>query len=380
MNLSRKEKAFEARFRRNLRLWPEQSPWPGFAMCVLLAGLAGYVHSLPIAPFTLANGQQPVSAVLLALLAGMILRNLIPATARLKRGADSMVKKWLPVGIVLLGARLDFYVLIDVAAQVLIGSAALIACIILLTRVLSRWCGVGEKLGLLIGIGTAICGSSAIVAAAPVVQAREEEMAYSIGVINLLGVITMLLFPLLGPVLELDARTYGAWCGLGIHATPQVIAAGFAHPIDGHTAGETATIVKLVRISLLGPAVFLLGAWFAHRQRQHAAHVGAPVKYSRLVPGFILLFLTLALLRTLGFLPEVTLHMTERWLLGAGDVHLDIAGLLSQTGKWVITAAIAGVGLVTEFRAMRAGGTRPLLLGILAAIAVALLGLVVARS
>ena len=70
--------------------------------------------------------------------------------------------------------------------------------------------------------------------------------------------------------------------------------------------------------------------------------------------------------------------MTQRWLLGAGDVHIDIAGLLSQTGKWIITAAIAGVGLATEFRAMKAGGTRPLLLGVLAAIAIALLGLIVA--
>ena len=378
MNLSRKERAFEARFRRNLVSWPTHSPWPGFAVCVLLAGMAGYLHNLPFAPVTLANGQQPVSAVLVALLAGMLLRNLIPATARLKPGADSMVKKWLPVGIVLLGARLDFYFLVGVAAPVLIGAAILITVVILLTRWLSRWCGVPEKLGLLIGIGTAICGSSAIVAAAPVVEAKEEDMAYSIGVINLLGVITMLLFPLLGSLFDLDARVYGAWCGLSIHATPQVIAAGFAHPIDGHAAGETATIVKLVRISLLGPAVFLLGAWFAHRQRQHAAHVGAPVRYSKLVPGFILLFLTLALLRTLGFLPEVTLHMSERWLFGAGDRHLDIAGLLSQTGKWVITAAMAGVGLATELRAMKAGGMRPLLLGVLAAIAIAVLGLVVA--
>jgi len=196
VNLSRKERALEARFRRNLAPWPTHSPWPGSAVCVLLAGMAGYLHNLPFAPFTLANGQQPVSAVLLALLAGMLLRNLIPATARLKPGADSMVKKWLPVGIVLLGARLDFYFLVGVAAQVLVGAAAIITVIILLTRVLSRWLGVPEKIGLLIGIGTAICGSSAIVAAAPVVEAKDEDVAYSIGVINLLGVVTMLLFSL----------------------------------------------------------------------------------------------------------------------------------------------------------------------------------------
>ena len=378
MDLSRKERAFERRFRRQLSLWPEHNPWPGVLLCVLLAFLAAYLHTLPFAPFTLADGQQPVSSVLLALLLGMLLRNLVPGMVRLKAGADSVVRKWLPVGIVLLGARLDFYVLVEVAVQIMVGAAVLIALIILLTRLLSHWCQVPEKLGLLIGIGTAICGSSAIVAAAPVVEATEEEMAYSIGVINILGVATMLLFPLLGQLLALDAAVYGAWCGLSIHATPQVIATGFAHPIDGQAAGETATIVKLVRISLLGPALFILGAWFAHRQRQHSAYVDQPVRYSKLVPGFVVLFLAMALLRTLGFLPEVTFHMSERWLFGAGDQHVDLARLLSQTGTWVITAAIAGVGLATDVRAMKSGGMRPLLLGLLAALGVALLGLLVA--
>ena len=378
MDLSRTERSFEKRFRQKMALWPKESAWPGILACVALTWCAFYLNALPYPPFTLESGQHPLSAVLLALLLGMLLRNVIPATAQLKPGVDAVVKKWLPIGIILLGARLDFYDLIRVAVQVMIGAAILIAVIIVLSRLMARWFDIEEKMALLIGVGTAICGSSAIVAVAPVLKAKDEDMAYSIGVINLLGVVAMLLFPLLGSLFLMDADIYGIWCGLGIHATPQVIAAGFAHSGDGQTAGEMATIVKLVRISLLGPSVFVLGAWFAYQQRKQTVYVDEPVNYSKLVPGFVILFLGMALLRTLGFLPEVTVHLSEQFLFGAGDRHIDLAGLLSQVGKWIITCAMAGVGLSTVFAAMKAGGMKPLLLGVLAAIVLAVLALGVA--
>ena len=89
-------------------------------------------------------------------------------------------------------------------------------------------------------------------------------------------------------------------------------------------------------------------------------------------------FLGLALLRTLGFLPEVTFHLSDRFILGAGDRTIDVANVLSQTGKWIITGAMAGVGLSTAFRAMKSGGVRPLLLGVAMTVLVGVLGLVVA--
>ena len=78
------------------------------------------------------------------------------------------------------------------------------------------------------------------------------------------------------------------------------------------------------------------------------------------MPAFVLFFVGMAILRTMGFFPEVTLHMADRFVLGAGDRTLDLAAVLGQAGKWVITAAIAGIGLITEFRALRTGGLRPM--------------------
>ena len=108
MDLSRKERAFESRFRKRISLWPKESVWPGLILCATLTWLGATISKLPVQPFTTSDGQHPISSVLLALLLGMIVRNSIPAVVMLKTGVDTMVKKWLPVGIVLLGARLDF--------------------------------------------------------------------------------------------------------------------------------------------------------------------------------------------------------------------------------------------------------------------------------
>ena len=149
-------------------------------------------------------------------------------------------------------------------------------------------------------------------------------------------------------------------------------------PWSPEIAGETATVVKLARISLLGPVVFVIGMDYARRRRRRGVFLARAVKYRDLVPAFILFFLGMSALRTLGLLPEITLHMSDRFLFGAGDRTLDLAAALGDGGKWMITAAIAGVGLMTEFRAIRQAGVRPFVLGLLASGLLAGLGLLYA--
>ena len=196
MHLSAREKKFEDRFRKKLAA-PAAPAWRGIAACAVLTWLAFYLHTLPFAPFTL-NGAHPLSAVLLALLLGLLIRNMLPAGAGLKPGVDLVIKKLLPIGIVLLGAGLDFHDLIRVGFRVLLGAIVLIVGIIFFTRLLARFLRVESGQGLLIGVGTAICGTSAIVALAPVVESKERDIAISIASINLLGALAMFVFPFAG--------------------------------------------------------------------------------------------------------------------------------------------------------------------------------------
>src|SRR5205085_2558993 len=178
---------------------------------------------------------------------------------------------------------------------------------LLLLLGLTRLLRLPAKLGVLLGVGTAICGGTAIVATAPVIEAEEKDVVFSVATVTLLGLIAMFLLPIAGHFLQLNSRAFGVWAGLAIHQTPQVVAAGFAYSPE---AGQMATIVKLARVCLLAPVVFLIGIIYARKKLKHTGiEQRKKVNYLHLFPMFILGFVGLALLKTMGLLPDLTVHL-----------------------------------------------------------------------
>ena len=378
--MSRKEEAFERQFLKRLESWNKQNFWPGVILCIVLTWLAWGVSRLPFYPFTVADGHHPISIAALALVFGIITGNFLPSTIDFKSGTNIVISRVLPIGIILLGARLDFYNLIRVGLSALMAALLTIGLVIVITHLIARFMGVDDKLGLLIGTGTAICGTSAILVTAPIIEAEEEDVSCSTAYINLFGVVTMVAFPILAALFEMESQIFGVWCGLSIHATPQVIAAGFAHYSDGQSAGEIATIVKLTRVSLLGPSVFVLGALYAIQRRKHEVFVKhQKLNYLKLIPTFVLFFMGMALLRTLGFFPEITLHMSDQFILGQHNYTIDLAGMIGEISQWLIAGALAAVGLNTELRTLRALGLKPFLLGLTSTILIGVIGLLLAK-
>jgi uncharacterized integral membrane protein (TIGR00698 family) len=237
---------------------------------------------------------------------------------------------------------------------------------------------VDEKQGILLNLGTAICGNAAIVVAAPMIRAEDRDVAVTIAIVNLMGVIAMFAFPLIGALLALSPAIYGMWCGLSIQVTAHVLAAGFAFPLDGDAAGQMATITKLTRISFLGPTVFIVAGWYTYRKNRTDPVVGQTFRFTQFIPAFVILFFVMVILRTIGCFPEVTFHFTDRFVLGGGDVTFDIERGLGRVSVWLITCGMAGIGLMTEFRTVREGGWRPVLLGVLTGLAVYGIGLALA--
>ena len=149
---------------------------------------------------------------------------------------------------------------------------------------------------------------------------------------------------------------------------------------DGQSAGEIATIVKLTRVSLLGPSVFVLGALYAIQRRKHEVFVKhQKLNYLKLIPTFVLFFIGMALLRTLGFFPEITLHMSDQFILGQHNYTIDLAGMIGEISQWLIAGALAAVGLNTELRTLRALGLKPFLLGLTSTILIGIVGLLLAK-
>jgi uncharacterized integral membrane protein (TIGR00698 family) len=366
---------------------PRDHPLTGVLLAVGLSVVALWVSTLPFWPFTSTSAQgrvaHPIEPVMIALLLGMLLSNLWGLPRSLQPGIKFSIKKLLPLGIILLGARLHFGEMMKVGLAGL-GLTVLETVVALsLLLLLARWMKLPRKLGVLLGVGTAICGGTAIVATAPVIEAEEKDVAFSIATVTLLGLLGMFLLPAIGHLLDLTSRQFGVWAGLAIHQTPQVVAAGYAYsPFNAAyspLAGDTAVIVKMTRVCLLAPVVFILGLVYARRKAgRHGADGIKRINYLRLFPTFILGFAALAWLNTLGLLPDLTIRQAP--IFGAGPHTTPLASVADQISRLCILISMGAVGLETRFSAMKQTGPKPIGASFVAVVVVAVLVLLLIKA
>jgi len=344
----------------------QPSLWPGYVLSAVLAALSFGLQFLPVWPFQIVRGEaikHPISAAILAILVGVLVRNLLPLGSRFKPGCRKIVKKTIPVAIVFMGLGLNLTTIASVGVSALAITVACTILAVLVAVACGRALGLGQRLSLLIGAGTGICGNSAIVAVAPLIDAEDEDMALSVGTINLFGLLTMLVCPVIGKILAMSSETFGVWAGTSIHAVPQVVAAGFA--FDGD-AGTVATAVKLVRVAMMAPLVMVLTVMYA-RDRAAKPDGGGQliVHYARLVPWFVWGFAGASLLCTFGFVPELQFAAT-----GVFDAPQSVSlhEVARLGGKILLTLAMAAIGLEVNIRALASVSARAVLAGFLASV------------
>ncbi len=330
--------------------------WKGVLLASMLATSSTVLAHLQVWPFTDAQGRHPLDPVLLAIVGGIALTHAVKLPLTCEPGLKLASKKVLALGIVLLGARLDLSALLRVGVAGLAGSAAVVASTFLLFRWLGPLFRLTQTDRILLAVGTAICGGTAIVAIAPLLRARDESVVVGVATMALLGLAGMAVLPVVAAVTGMSAWEFGVWTGLTIHQTPQVIAAGLAHSPE---AGEIATIVKLARVCLLAPVAIALALWTKRRAgnsgTQGATHVW------RLVPGFVLGFGAMAVIRTLGLLPEVDLVWSLPFGSGSFAAEFSVLHTFELAAGFLLTVGMAAVGLETRLDSVRSVGLRPLL-------------------
>ena len=355
---------------------------PGYAMAAGVALLAYLVHEIPVWPFSVrdeAGLRHPISAAMIAIVVGLIIRNGFGVPDAVKSGFRHVVRKMIPVAIVLTGAQLNLVVLSGVGLTALVIIIASMVFAIAAGYYIGRWLGLCPKTALLLGAGTGICGNSAIIAVSPLIDAHDDDVALSVGTVNLVGLAAMLIWPVIGTWIGLSSTGFGVWSGVSIHAVPQVVAAGFAFSPD---AGTLATLVKLVRVTLLAPLVFVLAIIYS--RRHPAAGNGAngrlDVHYARLVPWFVWAFIGLALLSTLGLLPTLTFPVTGALSEQIGNATLSIEKVCTFVATFLLTLAMAAIGLEVNVRQLVGVGARALSAGVLVTAALGLFSLLLIRA
>jgi uncharacterized integral membrane protein (TIGR00698 family) len=319
----------------------------GLGLCIVIAVVAEFAGSyLPV-----------VGAPIIAIAIGVALTNLaggarLTSPLRIKEISGNALR----AGIILLGATLNLTDVLHVGGSSLWLLMLTMAVGLGFALLVGRAMSVQWRIRCLIGIGTTICGASAIAALAPVIRAKSEEIAYSISVIFLFNMLAVIIFPGIGHALGLSDDGFGLWAGTAVNDTSAVVAAGFAF---SKAAGSYATIVKLTRTTLIIPltlAFGLLMPFIDPGEAGKSTDLGARIK--KAVPWFILWFVVASLINTLG-------------LVGT---H---APMIQTWARFVMVVALAAVGLQGHWRAFAGAGLRPLLLGMGTWAAVAITSLAV---
>lgn len=343
----------------------------GFLLALLLA-LAGEWLATIIAP-ALGLQKGAISGIMMAILLGILVNNLFRLPEVLRPGIRFSVVRILRLGIVLLGIRLS---IVEAGAiglkslPIIVGTV--LAALAIVTYV-SKRVGLTERLGTLIAVGTSICGATAIVATAPTIGARDDEVSYAVACITLFGVAAMLVYPFAAHWLfAADTFQAGLFLGTAVHETAQVAGAGLVYQqyFDDPKALDVATVTKLVRnLSML--LVIPLMAVLYHRRSTEG---GQAPKWYTMIPLFIVGFAAMSGLRTLGDLGEKPFGILEpgQWK--------SIVGFVKQVATWCLAIAMAAVGLGTSIKGLRQIGLKPLAVGLFSALLVGLVSFVLVAA
>jgi uncharacterized integral membrane protein (TIGR00698 family) len=311
----------------------------------------------------------PLPSATVGVLLGVLVANAASPGPVFKPGLDLCVKKLLRLGIVLVGIKLSFVEVAGAGKAAVPIVLALVAIALLAGPLLARALGASPRLGLLAGASTAICGITATLAVAPVVEAEDREVAYTVANVTLCGLVGMLLYPFAAhALLGEHATAAGVFLGTSIHDTSQVTGAALCYrdSFGSEAAMKAAIVAKLVRNTTLVAVVPLL-AWFHARS---AAGKGRKVPMAGLFPLFVLGFLGMAILSSIGD-AGVSGGGTAFGLLDGEAWKTAKAGIAVVGTDGCLALALAALGLSTRFSVFRELGVRPLLLGVAAAALVA---------
>ena len=290
----------------------------------------------------------------------MILSPLAQPRERLKPGIAFAGRHLLQVAVVLLGAQLSLGEVASVGASSLPVMVGTLAVGLTLAYLLGRWMGVDGDLRTLIGVGTAICGASAIAAVSPTIRARNASVAYAMSTIFIFNAAAVLIFPAVGHVLHLSQHAFGLFAGTAVNDTSSVVAASTSYGVE---AANYAIVVKLCRTLMIIPIVVTLAAMVHRRDRRPesadavvptgASRTNALLRVARLVPWFLV-----------GFLLTAGLN-------SAGTLSPSSQTVLRSVAVFLTTVALAAIGLSTDGSALRRAGIRPVFLGLALWVAIA---------
>ena len=349
---------------------------PGFLIAVVVGYLSFFLSEV-IGEDLLGFDKSPISPVMLAIIIGIFASNLISIPQSCDAGLIFSGKKVLSFGIVLLGFQLSISEIFDSGLEAIPVVLGCIITGIIFTIFLSRMLGLPKNLGILIAVGTSICGVTAIVATGPIIRAKKEEIAYAVSVITVFGILATIGYPYLANHLfENDSTSVGYFLGTAVHDTSQVTGSAllYSEIFDQPLALEIAVITKLFRnicmIFVLPIIAYFTSSYEENFQNDSKTKSQQKMNLKRYFPAFIIWFLLLATFRSLG---DFSLDSTEKvfWWI-TEENWKEFGETLKTITVQLLIIALAAIGLNTRFANLKKLGLQPFLAGCFAASTVGL--------
>ena len=327
----------------------------GIVVSVAVAAVACFIENL--LPIHLIGGA------VIAMFIGMLVNHFIGKNGFLAPGIKFTSKKILKFAIILLGLSLNINTILHV------GKLSLVVMVFTLATCFGGGYFIGKALGLnwklsnLISAGTGICGGSAIAAIAPTIDAEDSDVAYAMSATFLFDMAMIVLFPVMGRAIGMNAEAFGIWAGTAVNDTSSVVATGYAF---SEAAGDFATMVKLTRTLSIIPTVLTFAIIQMNIKRKEAIKVGKSAKeiktsfsFSKIFPWFILGFLAMSIVASIFTIPA------------------EIVSTTKSASKFLMVCALAAIGLNTSFKDMKKSGIKPMLHGFIISVLVVVVALVV---
>lgn len=316
---------------------------PGIVLCIAVTVVATLLQAVEVH----FAGEPYLEALVLAIILGVVIRSIWTPGPTWDKGIGFSAKILLEIAVVLLGASVSVATVLALGPLLLVGIAVVVAIAIASSYAICRALGLPQRMAILVACGNSICGNSAIAAVAPVIGADGDDIASSIAFTAVLGVLVVLGLPFLVPILKMSLTQYGVLAGLTVYAVPQVLAATL--PI-GALSNQVGTVIKLVRVLMLGPVVLglsLITGRLRDETDEAPPHVTAGDRPKRgrpalheLVPWFIVGFLVVAVIRSIGLIPQ------------------DLLKPLASTASILTTISMAALGLGVDVRVVARAGVR----------------------
>lgn len=292
-----------------------------------------------------------IGSVFIAVLMGILINNTVRLDKeRFGPGIKLGLKKILKIAIILLGGTISFQKLAEVGGRGLLIILIVIGTAFILTFIAGKISGISLEKKILIAAGLSICGNTAIITAAPIIEAEDRDIFTAVSIVTIFGVAAVFVYPFIGMNLGIADSIFGAWAGTAVNDTSQVVATGF---IFSEEAGRIATMIKLARNVLMAPVILVLGYFYG----KNRAGGEESISIFAALPNFILGFLFLILLNSLGVITE------------------GMEPVFDRTSQFLILLALAGIGLEVKLKDLKRVGIKPFAVGFSVAISMAVVSI-----